>query len=202
MMSEEIRKRDERGARIMGAYSKQYTKDCESPGDMNDLGALLKVAIEQLGERGAGRLSNYPDNQEGLEAFVFATQQYFQYIADANKENAEKLIPDIEGWCIFLGITKQTVLNYAKRSQNWADAIEYIKESILAAKKQLAFRFKIPPVVYLNDVSNNHNYLNTNEFKLVTSNESRGNMPTQTAAEIAARHKAILEIPDMPKPEL
>lgn len=63
------------------------------------------------------------------------TQRYFQYIADANKENEEKLIPDIEGWCIFLGITKQTVLNYAKRSQDWADTIEYIKESILAAKK-------------------------------------------------------------------
>ena len=123
-------------------------------------------------------------------------------IADANKENEEKLIPDIEGWCIFLGITKQTILNYAKRSQNWADTIEYIKESILAAKKQLAFRFKIPPVVYLNDVSNNHNYLNTNEFKLVTSSESRGNMPTQTAAEIAARHAAALELPDMEPPEL
>lgn len=97
MMDEEIRKRDERGVRIMGVYSKQYIRDCESPGDMNDLGALLEVAIEQLGERKAGRLSNFPNNQEGLEAFVFATQQYFQYIADANKKNEEKLIPDIEG---------------------------------------------------------------------------------------------------------
>ena len=202
MVNQEVRKRDEKGVRIMGVYSKQYVRDCKNPGGMNDLGALLEVAIEQLGERKAGRLSNYPDNQEGLEAFVFATQQYFQYIADANKENEEKLIPDIEGWCIFLGITKQTVLNYAKRSQNWEDTIEYIKESILAAKKQLAFRFKIPPVVYLNDVSNNHNYLNTNEFKLVTSNENRGNMPTQTAQQIADKYKDALLLPDMEPPEL
>ena len=202
MVNQEVRKRDEKGVRIMGVYSKQYVRDCKNPGGMNDLGALLEVAIEQLGERKAGRLSNYPDNQEGLEAFVFATQQYFQYIADANKENEEKLIPDIEGWCIFLGITKQTVLNYAKRSQNWEDTIEYIKESILAAKKQLAFRFKIPPVVYLNDVSNNHNYLNTNEFKLVTSNENRGNMPTQTAQQIADKYKNVLELPEADKPEL
>lgn len=202
MVNQEVRKRDEKGVRIMGVYSKQYVRDCKNPGGMNDLGALLEVAIEQLGERKAGRLSNYPDNQEGLEAFVFATQQYFQYIADANKENEEKLIPDIEGWCIFLGITKQTVLNYAKRSQNWEDTIEYIKESILAAKKQLAFRFKIPPVVYLNDVSNNHNYLNTNEFKLVTSNENRGNMPTQSREQIADKYKDALLLPDMEPPEL
>lgn len=202
IVSEEIRKRDERGVRIMGAYAKKYQKSDDCIGDMNDLDALLTVSIEQLGERKAGRLSSFPDNQEGMEAFVLATQRYFQYIADANKENEEKLIPDIEGWCIFLGITKQTVLNYAKRSQDWADTIEYIKESILAAKKQLAFRFKIPPVVYLNDVSNNHDYLNTNEFKLVTSNKNNEMTPTRTAAEIAERHKAVLELPEMERPEL
>jgi hypothetical protein len=202
IVSEEIRKRDERGVRIMGAYAKKYQKSDDCIGGMNDLDALLTVSIEQLGERKAGRLSSFPDNQEGMEAFVLATQRYFQYIADANKENEEKLIPDIEGWCIFLGITKQTVLNYAKRSQDWADMIEYIKESILAAKKQLAFRFKIPPVVYLNDVSNNHDYLNTNEFKLVTSNKNNEMTPTRTAAEIAERHKAVLELPEMERPEL
>ena len=104
--------------------------------------------------------------------------------------------------CIFLGITKQTVLNYAKRSQDWADTIEYIKESILAAKKQLAFRFKIPPVVYLNDVSNNHDYLNTNEFKLVTSNKNNEMTPTRTRAEIAAKYADFKELPDQEIPEL
>ena len=147
-------------------------------------------------------LSSFPDNQEGMEAFVLATQRYFQYIADANRENEEKLIPDIEGWCIILGITKQTVLNYAKRSQDWADTIEYIKESILAAKKQLAFRFKIPPVVYLNDESNNHDYLNTNEFKLVTSNKNNEMTPTRTRAEIAAKYADFKELPDQEIPEL
>ena len=80
------------------------------------------------------------------------------------------MIPDVEGWYSFLGVTKQTVLNYERRSPIWEEAIEYIKQNILAAKKQLAFRFKIPPVVYLNDVSNNHGYLNTSEFRLEMSN--------------------------------
>ena len=77
-MSEEIRKRDERGVRIMGAYAKKYQKSDDCIGDMNDLDALLTVSIEQLGERKAGRLSSFPDNQEGMEAFVLATQRYFQ----------------------------------------------------------------------------------------------------------------------------
>lgn len=53
-MSEEIRKRDERGVRIMGAYAKKYQKSDDCIGDMNDLDALLTVSIEQLGERKAG----------------------------------------------------------------------------------------------------------------------------------------------------
>ena len=39
-MSEEIRKRDERGVRVMGAYAKKYQKNDDSIGDMNDLDAV------------------------------------------------------------------------------------------------------------------------------------------------------------------
>lgn len=35
-MSEEIRKRDERGVRIMGAYAKKYQKNDDSMGDLPD----------------------------------------------------------------------------------------------------------------------------------------------------------------------
>lgn len=38
-----------------------------------------------------------------------------------------------------MGVTKQTILNYERRSPVWEEAIEYIKQNILAAKKQLAF---------------------------------------------------------------
>ena len=51
-------------------------------------------------------------------------------------------------------------------------------------------------------VSNNHNYFNTNEFRLVTSNENNEMTPTRTAAEIADRYKDVLELPEMERPEL
>lgn len=197
-----IRKRDEHGVRIAGAYSKKYCKANDEPGDMPDLAALLDIVVDQLNVRKAGRIPDYADDPQGIESFVSATQMYFEYITEANRQNDEKLIPDIEGWCLFLGITKQTVLNYAKRNNTWKELIDYIKESILSAKKQLAFRFKIPPVVYLNDVANNHGYLNTNEFKITTSSDAGINAPTMTAAEIAERHKAALELPDPEKPVL
>lgn len=202
MSNELIRKRDEHGVRIAGAYSKKYCKDNEELGDMPDLSVILGVAIEQLNVRKAGRIPDYADDPQGIESFVSATQMYFEYITEANRQNDEKLIPDIEGWCLFIGVTKQTVLNYAKRNNTWKELIDYIKESILSAKKQLAFRFKIPPVVYLNDVANNHGYLNTNEFKITTSSDSGINAPTQTAQQIAAKHRTALELPEMEKPVL
>lgn len=163
-------KRDERGVRKMGAYAKRYSKTDTEPGKAADLEAILDVSIDQIEKRKQGRPPAYPDTDDGLIQFFEDTKKYFEYIKDANSVNDEKLIPDIEGWYSFLGVTKQTVLNYERRSPVWEEAIEYIKQNILAAKKQLAFRFKIPPVVYLNDVSNNHGYLNTSEFRLEMSN--------------------------------
>ena len=95
MSNELIRKRDEHGVRIAGAYSKKYCKDNEELGDMPDLSAILGVAIEQLNVRKAGRIPDYADDPQGIESFVSATQMYFEYITEANRQNDEKLIPDI-----------------------------------------------------------------------------------------------------------
>ncbi len=203
MKNDDFSKRDERGVRKMGAYAKKYVKVDEEPGNMADLGALLDVSIEQIGNRKAGRIALYEDSKEGLNAFFEGTKQYFEYIRDANIKNEEKLIPDIEGWCTFIGCTRQSVLNYAKRGATWEEAIAYIKDCILASKKQLAYRFKIPPVVYLNDVSNNHGYLNTSEFKITTNGDTVGHVPQLSREEIAARYQSMQEFRELPeKPDL
>lgn len=197
-----INKRDEHGVRRMGAYAKKYSKVDTSPGDMADLGALLDVSIEQIGKREIGRPPVYPDSEEGMRNFLDATKKYFEYIRDVNAANEEKLIPDIEGWSIFIGITRQTVSVYSRRNDTWKEMIDYIKDVILAAKKQLAFRFKIPPVVYLNDVSNNHGYLNTSEFKITAEADKMGPIPTLSKEEIAARHAACIGAQEPEIPEL
>ncbi len=178
-------KRDEKGVRKMGAYAKKYSKVDTESGGAADLEAILDVSIEQIEKRKLGRPPVYPDTDDGLIEFFEDTKKYFEYIRDSNEVNEEKLIPDIEGWYSFLGITKQTVLNYERRNPLWQEAIEYVKQNILAAKKQLAFRFKIPPVVYLNDVSNNHGYLNTSEFRLeMNNNNARKDEPPMSQEEI------------------
>lgn len=195
-------KRDGKGVRKMGAYAKKYSKVDSEPGEMADLSALLEVSIEQIGSRVRGRPPVYENTEEGLQAFLEATKGYFEYIRDANSVNEEKLIPDVEGWAIFIGVTRQTVLSYAKRGDAWNEAIEYIKDSILSAKKQLAFRFKIPPVVYLNDASNNHGYLNTSEFKITANGEMRDQLPSKSKEEIAQRYAAYIGAEEPEKPDL
>ena len=193
-------KRDERGVRKMGAYAKRYSKTDTEPGKAADLEAILDVSIDQIEKRKQGRPPVYPDTDDGLIQFFEDTRKYFEYIKDANSVNEEKLVPDIEGWYSFMGVTKQTILNYERRSPVWEEAIEYIKQNILAAKKQLAFRFKIPPVVYLNDVSNNHGYLNTSEFKLEMSSHIADNeAPALSQEEIRqiAEQTEIQSIEDM-----
>lgn len=202
MKNEDFSKRDERGVRKMGAYAKKYVKVDEEPGNMADLGALLDVSIQQIGNRKTGRKAIYDDSESGLNNFLEATKRYFEYIRDANNANEEKLIPDIEGWCIFIGITRQTALNYSKRNDEWGEHISYIKDAILAAKKQLAFRFKIPPVVYLNDISNNHGYLNTNEFRITTDGNTSGEMPHLTREQIMERYKSQQEFLEPPSKQL
>lgn len=184
-----LRKRDERGCRIMGAYKKKYQKSEDEPGQMADLQALLDVTIEQIGNRASNKPPIYDSTEAGLTSFLQATKDYFEYIRSANSVNEEKVYPDIEGWCIFLGITRQTVLNYAKRSAEWAEAIAYVKDAILAAKKQLAFRFKIPPIVYLNDISNNHGYLNTSEFRITATGDEMESRPVMTVQDIVSSMK-------------
>lgn len=195
-------KRDSRGVRKMGAYAKKYSKFDDEPGEAADLSALLAVSIEQIGSRVRGRPPIYENTEEGLREFLGATKNYFEYIRDANAVNDEKLIPDIEGWSTFLGITRQTVLAYSQRNESWEEAISYVKDAILAAKKQLAFRFKIPPVIFLNDASNNHGYLNTSEFRISTNNEMKEQLPTQTREQIAAKYAGYIGAQEPERPDL
>lgn len=187
-------KRDKRGVRKAGVYAKKFDQLNTEPGNMADLGALLDVAIEQIGNRRAGRIAKYSNSKNGLNEFLEATRDYFEYIKDTNSVNEEKLIPDIEGLCAFCGITRATMLNYVKRGSEWEEAISYIKDCILSAKKQLAYRSKVPPMIFLNDLINNFGYFNTTEFRLTTTNVYE-QTPQLSREEIAARY-ASLEKPE------
>lgn len=143
--------------------------------ETDDMSAILDMAIDVSTSR-AGRPAEYPFTTEGLDRFINKTIDYFEYVnsINANPELERKLIPDIENWAMYLGITRQTIWAYQNRGREWKDTIDYYKNVIAAVKKQLAMNYKIPPMVYVFDATNNHGYVNSNEFKLTQSSPETG----------------------------
>lgn len=132
----------------------------------SSLDAVLSMTIDSLK---IGRPPAYADTAAGLEEFKQATIDYFQFVRDtnANPDMDKMLVPDIESYTTFLGITRNTLLAYEKqRGSDWQDFIKLTKNAIAAAKKELAFHQQIPPVIAMFDLTNNHSYVNSNEFKI------------------------------------
>lgn len=153
------------------------------PIETNDMTAILDMTIEVSTKR-AGRPAEYPNTKQGLDEFIQCTIDYFEYVnaINANPDLERKLIADIESWSVYLGITRKTLWMYEQRGGEWADCIQYYKNAIGAVKKQLALNYKIPPMIYVFDATNNHNYVNSTEFKL---DNSGGQLITATADETA-----------------
>lgn len=162
---------------------KEYRRFTPEPiGAENILEAVLNTTIESLRQ---GRPPAYPETEQGLEDFRQTTIDYFQYVKDtnANPDIDKKLVPDIEGWAVFAGLTRRTILTYEKqRGEDWRNFIEQTKNAISACKKELAFHQQIPSVVFMLDACNNHGYTNTSEFKVEAISDKQQRV--LTAAEL------------------
>lgn len=142
------------------------------PLDKDDMTAILDMTITTMKNRG-GRPFEYPQTEQGITTFRENTIAFFDYVKQVNQnpELERKLIPDIEAWATYLGITRTTIFNYEKRGGEWAQTIQAFKNAMASIKKQLLFSYKIPPMVGVFDLTNNHGYVNSNEFKLTQSLE-------------------------------
>ena len=135
----------------------------------NDLKPIITIGLNELNKRKAGRKPKYEYSEKGLQEFCEKTIEYLQHIQDVNQnpDFNKRLIPDIESWAAFLGITRKTINEYEiVRDEEWKDTISQIKNIIAACKKQLLLTSKIPAVVGIFDFTNNHGYINSSEFKL------------------------------------
>ena len=95
------------------------TKLCK-PIETDDMTAILDMAIDVSTSR-AGRPAEYPFTTEGLDRFINKTIDFFEYVnsINANPELERKLIPDIENWAMFMGITRQTIWTYQQCALVW-----------------------------------------------------------------------------------
>ncbi|NBH36478.1 hypothetical protein D3Z58_23900 [Clostridiaceae bacterium] len=152
------------------------------------------MAIESVK---VGMPAAFPDTLEGLVEFKRRSIEYLEYLREVNsRPDATRVVPDIEGWSCYIGTTRTTILKYSKcRSEEWQEFIDIMKNSIAAAKKQLAFTCKIPPVIAAMDLTNNHDYVNSNEFHLVPE-EKILKESTISREEIAARYVAFKDKPE------
>ena len=131
---------------------------------VDDAQAASKLAYNCV--MGHRKQMKYTPDKAGLDDFRDKTEAYFGFIVQANKSiEGKRLCADIEGWCGALGITRATLGHYLKtRSPEWVDYIEYIKGVIVGMKKQFMLNGRIPPIVGIFDLTNNHGYFNTNTF--------------------------------------
>lgn len=155
-----------RGGKRMPSY-----RDIAEVMDGDELDAILDISMQGLAKaRESGCNPLYANSPEGLKAFKSDSERYLAYVRDVNRTPTEggklRLVPDIESWAAYLGVTRHMITGYERRGEDWKAAIEAVKGIITACKKQLAFTGKMPPVLAIFDLTNNAGYVNASEFRL------------------------------------
>ena len=72
------------------------------------------------------------------------------------------------------------------------EAIQLFKNAIAAYKKEMALHYKIPPMVFAFDMANNHNYINTSEFKLSLETAPTKEQEQRTALEAEIKESGLI----------
>lgn len=103
----------------------------------DELDAILSSALDRPRSRRCGAPQAFENSEDGLEEFQVASRSYFAQVRDINRRGEMRLIPDVESWATYLGITRKTILNYEKRGEDWQNAIAFYKGIITACKSNL-----------------------------------------------------------------
>lgn len=168
---------------------KEYKRKGYAP-DLSETDNIMAVTDILLTTVKAGRPAEYPE-ENGLERFKKNTIEYLEHVQEINSSDdvSKKVIPDIESWACYLGITRATLATYARtRGDDWKQFIAVVKNGIAAVKKDAAFHQQIAPVMAMFDFTNNHDYVNTNEFKLNASvtEDTRKVLPADAKIDLLA----------------
>lgn len=176
-------KRDERGVRILTFKGK---------GDYDDttgeaLSAIYTLARTNMQRRMDGaRLPKYGSLEELQQKII----EYWEYLENAN-QNGVALIPDMEGVCSFLGISRTTFRTWERENfQGFAETLAQVRNDIAACKKQLGLQNKIPAIVMAMDFNNNHDYVQKQEVQVATPNLLG---ETTAIPELAAKYMDLIE---------
>lgn len=186
------------------AVARQYKRNSATLDiEPTDLDETMKIAADCL-RKTKGQQAVYENSEEGRQRFVDRAVEYFEHIRIVNAaqiEGQKPMIADIESFCCWMHIVRQTLLNYSKRSPQWAETIDMIRQAITAGKKQLFLSGKMPPVTAIFDLVNNTtDYRNVSEFRLTADTVGTDRVPALSVDELE-QIAAQDEPPALPKGE-
>ncbi|MBE6061813.1 MAG: hypothetical protein E7215_16865 [Clostridium sulfidigenes] len=148
-----IEKYDERGVRKQ-VYKRYKEGEDFLPVEADETRAMIEMVKRQFTNPNVRKRKKYVH----LEDFRAVIVEYFDYIGDSN-DAGSNLIPDVEGFCTFAGISRETLNDWQRsRPGEFSETIGDLKNAIASCKKQLALKGKIPPIVFATDFNNNHGY--------------------------------------------
>lgn len=145
------------------------------PGD--SVQRVLETGIQAIRRYhvSAGNVPAYANTEDGLQKFREVAERYFQDLYEYNsalEEGTRGVLPDIEGFCIFAGISRVTLGKYLQRGGAWEAFILFLKDCIAAARKQAASEYKSPPVFEIFNLKCNSDYIEKSELKVTASTET------------------------------
>lgn len=86
----------------------------------------------EYGAMNGGRPPVYEPTLDGLALFKQNTNDYFTYNTNMNPG-----VCNIDEWCVYCGITRQTLGTYYKqRDDSWKAFIDFVKGNIAVMRKQ------------------------------------------------------------------
>lgn len=141
----------------------------------DDLTPILEQFIEQGEQKKKGQQPTYENKYQLQDAI----QLYWHYLQDSYA-NGAKIIPDVEGACCYLGISRTLINKWERENyRDFAETIIDLKNKIATAKKQLGLKGRIPPLVLAMDMNNNHGYVQKQEVVVNADYESDDNIPLE-----------------------
>ena len=141
----------------MLAFKKYQLPADYSPVGSNDIAdALGQIRVVSKGKACPKSVAKFISGAE-LQGAIDA---YWDFIYRVNTDG-RKIYPDVEGLASFLRVSRSTLMGWKRGETNreFIPILETAFNDIASVKKQLALGGNLPPLIYLNDMQNNHGYL-------------------------------------------
>lgn len=154
--------RDDYGVRVLQDY------ECKEISDANEWVDMALLAIRSMdmmeGRTVGTRYTKVEDLQEAIK-------KYWSYIIQRNSGGELRIVPDVEGMALFLGVTRNTLRKWeTENTHGFGETIQIAKNAVAAYKKQMGLHGKIPPVFAAIDFNNNHDYVQQQRVEVKVNN--------------------------------